>query len=118
MCGDKLAILQIMWLRGWSIVLTAKRFVLHRNTISSWLRRFRGEANPGPFFGKPPWNRIGESVRWLVHEMKSLGMDFGMGTRAIAAQLRRVAVKVGTYRPRPRARAGTAHRTRRRGSSR
>ncbi len=76
LAGDRLLILQIMWLCGWSIVLTAKRFVLHRNTVSSWCCRFRGEGSPGPFFSKPPWNKIGDSVRWLVHEMKSLGMDY------------------------------------------
>ena len=37
--GDKLAILEIMWLLGWSMVRTAREFVLHRNTIGSWLRR-------------------------------------------------------------------------------
>ncbi len=93
--GDKLAILEIMWLYGWSIVETAKRFVLHRNTISSWLGRFRGEADPDAFFGRPPWNKIGESVRWLVHEMRSLGVEFGAGTRAIAVEIRRIDAKVG-----------------------
>ncbi len=83
--GDRLAILEIMWLYGWSIVLTAKRFVLHRNTISNWLGRSRGEADPDAFFGQPPWNKISGSVRWLVHEMKSLGVEFGAGTRAIVA---------------------------------
>jgi transposase len=92
--GDRLAILEIMWLCGWSIVLTAHRFVLHRNTISSWLRRFGGDWDPGAFFGRPPWNKIGDSVRWLVHEMRSLGMEFGAGTRAIAVEIRRTGAKV------------------------
>jgi transposase len=92
--GDRLAILQLMWLLGSSVVRTAKEFVLHRNTVSSWLRRFRGEADPGTFLGKPPWNKIGDSVRWLVHEMRSLGMDLGVGTRAIAVAIRRVGARV------------------------
>ena len=92
--GDKLAIIEIMWLYGWSIVETVKRFVLHRNTVSNWLRRFRGRQNPDAFFGRPPWNKIGDSVRWLVREMKSLGMAFGTGTRAIAIAIRRLGTKV------------------------
>jgi transposase InsO family protein len=39
------------------------------------------------FFGAAPFNKLGRSVRWLVHEMHSLGARFGSGTRTIAAEV-------------------------------
>ena len=35
---QRLAILQLRRLRGWSVKKTAKHFVLHRNTIRAWIR--------------------------------------------------------------------------------
>lgn len=59
-----------------------------------WSEACDSAPHRGPFLGEPPWNKIGDSVRWLVHDMKMLGMDFGTGTRAIAVEIRRVGTQI------------------------
>ena len=44
--AQRLAILQLRRLRGWSIKTTADRFVLHRNTIRSWVKALEGKGKP------------------------------------------------------------------------
>ena len=84
---DRLEILKIMWYRGWSIAETAEYFVLHRNTVSDWLKRYRTKEDLRGFLGRAPFNKIGDATRWLVHEMRGLGIRFGTGTRTIAAMI-------------------------------
>ena len=43
---QRLAILQLRGLRGWSLKTTADRFVLHRNTIRSWVKALEGKGRP------------------------------------------------------------------------
>jgi hypothetical protein len=38
---QRLAILQLRRLRGWGVERTAKRFVLHPNTVRSWIKAAR-----------------------------------------------------------------------------
>ena len=61
--GQRLAILQLRRLRGWSIKTTADRFVLHRNTIRSWVQALEGKGRPNLLNGAVVWNRIDEAVR-------------------------------------------------------
>jgi transposase InsO family protein len=81
--GDRGEILTLIRYRGWSTKQAARRLVIHRNTLRNWRKRFQSR-NPDGFFGSAPFNKLGRSVRWLVHEMHSLGARFGSGTRTIA----------------------------------
>jgi len=45
------AILQLRRLRGWSIRKTAEHFVLHRNTIRSWVKALEGKGWPSLLTG-------------------------------------------------------------------
>jgi len=90
---DRREILALMRYRGWSAKQAAKRLVVHRNTLRNWRRRFRGK-NPDGFFGRAPFNKLGDSVRWLVHEMHSLGASFGKGTRTIAAEICKAGIRL------------------------
>ncbi|MHC5054889.1 MAG: integrase core domain-containing protein [Planctomycetota bacterium] len=65
--------------------------MIHRNTLRNWRRSFLNGDRDG-FFGSAPFNKLGDSVRWLVHEMHSLGARFGSGTRTIAAAICRAGV--------------------------
>ena len=48
---QRLAILQLRRLRGWSIKKTADHFVVHRNTIRAWIRAAEGEGRPSLLSG-------------------------------------------------------------------
>ena len=64
-------ILQLMRLRGWSAKETASRFVVHPNTIRNWKRVLRDRHKAEDLVGAPPWNKLHEGVRWLVHEIRA-----------------------------------------------
>ena len=48
---QRLAILQVMRLRGWNAVVTAKRFVLHPNTVRAWVQAVEGRRESGRLLG-------------------------------------------------------------------
>ena len=54
----RLETLQIMRLRHWSATETARRFVLHPNTIHGWLKQLRNDGPSSRLFTKPVWNRL------------------------------------------------------------
>ncbi|MDP6720164.1 MAG: hypothetical protein QGF59_16000, partial [Pirellulaceae bacterium] len=68
----RLEILQIMQLRDWSAAETARRFVLHPNSVRHWLKHLRTTGTSGHLFTGPVWNRIHDVVRWTVHELRRL----------------------------------------------
>ena len=91
---DRGELLAIIRYQGWNARQTASRLVIHRNTLRNWRRRLLGEKDPGGFLGTAPFNKLGDSVRWLVHEMHALGARFGAGTRTIAAHVCRAGIKL------------------------
>ena len=91
---DRTEILLIMRLRGWSLKKTSRRFVLHKNTIWGWRKEFLGGEEIGCFFGPAPFNRLGDAVRWLIHEMRALCPDMATGTRTIANMIVQAGIKV------------------------
>jgi transposase InsO family protein len=91
---QRLAILQLRRLRGWSIKKTAKRFVLHHNTIRAWIRAAEGKGRPSLLAGAVVWNRIDEAVRWAVHELRRLCPEPEFGARRIARQVLRASVQI------------------------
>ncbi len=92
--AQRLAILQLRRLRGWSIKKTAKHFVLHRNTIRSWIRALEGKGRPDLLNGAVVWNRIDDAVRWAVHELRRLCPEPEFGTRSIARHVLRASIQL------------------------
>ena len=81
---DRFEVLQLIRLQGWSVREAARRFVLHKNTVSAWQRLFRTGADVGGFFGPAPFNRLNDAVRWLVQDLRRMCPHLAVGTRTIA----------------------------------
>ncbi len=91
---ERVEILQLMRLRGWSAKEAAAHFVVHPNTIRNWKRSLRGKHKAKQVVGDPPWNKFHEGVRWLVHEIRSLCAERDFGTRTIARHIMRSGIQV------------------------
>jgi putative transposase len=92
--AQRLAILQLRQLRGWSIKKTAERFVVHRNTIRAWVKAIEGRGRSSLLAGVLVWNRIDDAVRWAVHELRRLCSEPEFGTRSIARQVVRASIQI------------------------
>jgi transposase InsO family protein len=91
---QRLAILQLRQLRGWNIAETAERFVLHTNTIRSWIKAVQGTGNMQLLQNAMPWNRISDALRWTTQEIRRLCPEPEFGTRTIARHLVRAGIAV------------------------
>ena len=91
---DRFEVLQLMRLRGLSVEQVAERYVLHPNTIRGWIKQFRTGRDVGAFFGKAPFNKIGDAGRWLVHEIRRLCPEREFGTRSIAMEIVRAGIQL------------------------
>ena len=91
---QRLAILQLRRLRGWSIQKTAKHFVLHRKTIRTWITAADVKGPQSLLDRAVVWNRIDEAVRWAVHELRRLCPEPEFGARSIARQVLRASVQI------------------------
>jgi transposase-like protein len=65
---DRLAILRLAWINGWSAQDVAQRLLLNVSTVRRWMRMWEQREDPGVFFGKPAWNRLSDAVRDLIHD--------------------------------------------------
>ncbi len=92
--AHRLEILQIMRLRDWSTAQTARRFVLHPNTVRGWVKQLQSDGESSRLFTGPVWNRIHDSVRWTVHELRRLCPEPDCGTRTIARDIVRGAIEI------------------------
>jgi transposase-like protein len=93
--GDqRLEIIQIIRLRGWTVAQAAQRFVLHPNTIRAWLKAIESEGDSARLFTAPAWNRIHDAVRWTVQEIRRVCPEPEVGSRSIAAMIVRVGVQI------------------------
>ncbi len=91
---QRLAIIQLMRLRGWSAKVVAKRFVLHPNTVRTWVAAIEGRKPSGVLFAQVPWNKIDDVVRWAVHELRRLFPEPEFGHRSIARHLVRAGIAI------------------------
>jgi putative transposase len=89
---DRLTILRLMWLNGWSVKEVAKRFVLGLATVHRWLKAWHGKADVGVFFGRASWNKLSDAVRDLIHDCRLQFPEPDVGTRTIAAQIERASI--------------------------
>lgn len=87
-------ILQIMRLRGWSAKRAADRFIIHPNTIRSWIKALKNKHRGNRLLGQPPWNKYHEGVRWLVHELRHLCPEREFGARTIATHILRAGIRI------------------------
>lgn len=76
---QRLAIVQLMRQRGWSIAIVYKRFVLHPQSVRKWIRTMEAGEASGSLFPNVRWNRIDDAVRWAVHELRRLCPEPEMG---------------------------------------
>ncbi|MGC8541311.1 MAG: transposase [Phycisphaerae bacterium] len=91
---QRLAILQFMRLRGWNIKITAKRFVIHENTLRAWIKAVEGNGKPNLLAGAIVWNRMDDAVRWAAHELRRLCPEPEFGTRTMARHLLRAGIQI------------------------
>ena len=91
---QRLAILQLRRLRGWSTAKTAARFVIHPNTLRSWIAAIEGHGNQRLLAGIVVWNRIDDTVRWTVRELRRLCPQPELGTRTIARLIVRAGLAI------------------------
>ena len=91
---QRLAILQLMRQRGWSIAIACKRFVLHPQSIRKWMKTIEKGDPSDSLFPKVRWNRIDDAARWAVHELRQLCPEPEMSTRTIARHLIRAGIQI------------------------
>jgi transposase InsO family protein len=92
--SQRLAILQLRRLRGWTIVQTADHFVLHPNTVRSWISAAEGGKKTRLFADALSWNRIDDAVRWAVQEIRRFCPEPEFGTRTMARHLIRAGIAI------------------------
>ncbi|MEM1185337.1 MAG: hypothetical protein AAGI53_10090, partial [Planctomycetota bacterium] len=90
---ERAEILQVMRLRGWSAKQAGQRFVVHPNTIRNWQRAVEDKLRAERMLGNPPWNRLHEGVRWLIHELRRTFPEPEFGTRTIARHVMRAGIR-------------------------
>jgi putative transposase len=91
---QRVAILQLKRLRGWNLQKTANHFVVHRNTVRSWIKAVQGQCRSSLLAGAISWNRIDDAVRWAAHELRRLCPEPEFGTRTIARHLIRAGIAI------------------------
>jgi transposase InsO family protein/transposase-like protein len=89
---ERAQILSLMALRHWSPKKTAERFGLHPNTVRNWLDAIDGDREGR--IGAPPWNKLHQSVRWLVKEIRTLCPEPEFGSRTIVRHIVRAGVAI------------------------
>jgi putative transposase len=91
---ERLAILELRALRGWSLAQTARVFLLTTGTIASWCRRL-DEDGPAALLRTPaPVNKFPDFVCYLVQRLQTLCPR--LGKVKIAQMLARAGLHLGT----------------------
>ncbi|MEL6797349.1 MAG: DDE-type integrase/transposase/recombinase [Planctomycetota bacterium] len=83
-----------MKLRGWSTKEASQRFIVHPNTIRNWQKAVENKLRAEQVLGRPPWNRIHDGVRRLVHEIRVAFPEPEFGTRTITRHIIRAGIKI------------------------
>ncbi|MEO0632009.1 MAG: hypothetical protein AAFY46_14990, partial [Planctomycetota bacterium] len=92
--AERAQTLEVMRLRGWLANEAAERFVVHPNTIRNWQKAIEDKLRAEQVLGCPPWNRIHDGVRRLVHEIRVAFPEPEFGTRTIARHIVRAGIKI------------------------
>ena len=91
---ERAQIIEVMKLRGWSAKEAGARFVVHPNTLRNWQKAVRDKLRAEQLLGGPPWNRLQDGVRRLVHEIREAFPEPEFGTRTIARHIMRAGICV------------------------
>lgn len=91
---ERLSILLLMHWHLWSTKETARIFLVSHGAVCRWLRVWRGRNDPGLFFGKPPWNRLSDGVRDLVHHLRELCPEPEIGYRTLANWIKKAGIAI------------------------
>jgi len=70
------------------------RFVVHPNTIRNWQKAADDKLRSERLLGSPPWNRLHDCVRRLVHEIREAFPEPEFGTRTIARHIVRAGLGI------------------------
>jgi len=87
---ERLAILELKAVRGWSLEQTARVFHVTAPTIASWLGRLDEEGPDALVQTRIPVNRFPDFVRYIVQRLKTLSLISGISGRGIATVAQRV----------------------------
>jgi len=91
---DRLAILELRAVRGWSMEQTAERFQLSPLTVTNWMRRLN-ERGPRALIQSPaPLNKYPNYITHIVQQLKVKCPSLGYGK--IAHALGREGLRLGT----------------------
>jgi hypothetical protein len=91
---ERLAILELKAVRGWSLDKTAKAFLVTPATIASWMKRLDEEGSKALVQLPIPVNKFPDLVRYLVQRLKTLCTT--LGKAKIAQMLARAGLHLGT----------------------
>src|SRR5216684_3142625 len=90
---ERLAILELRAMRGWSLAQTARVFHVTPETIASWIRRLDEEGPQALLRTSAPVNRFPDFVRYLVQRLRTLCPR--LGNVKIAQMLARAGLHLG-----------------------
>ena len=91
---QRLEIIQLMRLAGWSIEQTAANFAVHPNTIRAWINAVEGKGRSSLLGGAVVWNRMDDAVRWAANELRRVCPEPEFGTRTMARHLLRAGIQI------------------------
>ena len=91
---ERMAILELRAVRGWSLEQAAKVFLVTADTVSSWVRRIDEAGANALVQTFQPVNKFPELVRYLVQRLKVLCP--ALGKQKIAQVLCRAGLHLGT----------------------
>ena len=90
---ERMAILELRAIRGWSLKQTADTFFLTSATIVSWMKRIDQEGPNSLLQLHEPVNKFPDFVRYIVPRLKTLNPS--MGKVKIAETLCRAGLHLG-----------------------
>ena len=91
--SERMAILELRALRGWSLSQAAARFLVKTATVSSWTQRLDEKGPNGLVQLQVPVNRFPDFVRYMVQRLKTLCPV--LGKARIARMLARAGLHLG-----------------------
>ena len=74
---ERLAILEVKAVRGWSLEQTAKAFLVTSATIASWMKRLDEEGPDALVQLTVPVNKFPDFTRYIVQRLKTLCPTMG-----------------------------------------
>jgi len=90
---ERMSILELRAVRGWSLKQTADTFLLTSATIASWVKRINQEGPDALLQLPEPVNKFPDFVRYIVQRLKTLSPS--MGKVKIAETLCRAGLHLG-----------------------